>query len=207
MPVQIDNDANAGAMGEHLFGAGRGVADMVYLRLSAGVGLGLILDGQPYGGVAGVAGELGHIAVVEDGLICRCGNRGCLETVASPTPSPTCSSRSRGEPITFARLLELSQRRRPRRPPRGGRRRRAVGRAGRGDRQPAQPGARDHRRRARGRRRRRCWSRSARRWNAGRSRPPRMRCASSAGRSVSTPRSSAPRRCSSRARRKPWPGG
>src|SRR3954447_12816604 len=84
LPVRVENDANAGAMGEHLFGAGRGVGDMVYLRLSAGVGLGLILSGRPYRGVTGIAGELGHIPTVENGLICRCGNRGCLETIASP---------------------------------------------------------------------------------------------------------------------------
>ena len=55
LPVRIENGANAGAMGEHLFGAGRGVDDMVYVRLSAGVGVGLILDGKPYRGASGVA--------------------------------------------------------------------------------------------------------------------------------------------------------
>jgi predicted NBD/HSP70 family sugar kinase len=107
IPVQVENDANAGAMGEHLFGAGRGVADMVYLRLSAGVGLGMILNGEAYGGVSGVAGEVGHTPVVEDGLICRCGNRGCLETLATPYAVADLLTRSRGETITFARLLEL----------------------------------------------------------------------------------------------------
>jgi predicted NBD/HSP70 family sugar kinase len=67
IPVQVENDANAGAMGEHLFGAGRGVADMVYLRLSAGTGLGMILNGESYAGVSGIAGEVGHTPVVEDG--------------------------------------------------------------------------------------------------------------------------------------------
>jgi predicted NBD/HSP70 family sugar kinase len=107
LPVQISNDANAGAMGEHLFGAGRGVADMIYLRLSAGVGLGLVLGGQLYGGVSGIAGEVGHIPVVENGLICRCGNRGCLETVVSPIAVADLLARSRGEPVSIARLLEL----------------------------------------------------------------------------------------------------
>src|SRR4051812_39351857 len=67
LPVQIENDANAGAMGEHLFGAGRGAADMLYLRLSAGVGLGLILGGALYGGVSGIAGEIGHNPAIESG--------------------------------------------------------------------------------------------------------------------------------------------
>jgi predicted NBD/HSP70 family sugar kinase len=57
---------------------------MTYIRLSAGVGAGLILGGRPYGGARGIAGEVGHVCVKPDGLICRCGNRGCLETVASP---------------------------------------------------------------------------------------------------------------------------
>ena len=109
MDVQIVNDANAGAMGEHLFGVGRGVSDMVYLQLSGGVGLGLILNGESYGGVTGVAGEVGHTPIVEDGLICRCGNRGCLETVATSHAVSDLLGRSRGETMTFARVLQLLQ--------------------------------------------------------------------------------------------------
>ena len=107
LPVRIENGANAGAMGEHLFGAGRGVDDMVYVRLSAGVGVGLILDGKPYRGASGVAGELGHITAVEGGLICRCGNRGCVETLVSPRAVADLLARSRGEPVSVARALEL----------------------------------------------------------------------------------------------------
>jgi predicted NBD/HSP70 family sugar kinase len=107
LPVQIENDANAGALGEHMFGAGRGVDDMAYVRLSAGVGLGLILGGQPYRGSCGIAGELGHMRAVEDGMICRCGNRGCLETVASATAVAGLLEASRGEPLSAQRLLEL----------------------------------------------------------------------------------------------------
>ena len=107
LPVQLENDANAGAMGEHLFGAGRGVADMLYLRLSAGVGLGMILGGHLYGGVSGIAGEIGHNPAVQDGLICRCGNRGCLETVASPVAVADLLTRSRREPVSLAGLLKL----------------------------------------------------------------------------------------------------
>ncbi|MEV5610867.1 ROK family transcriptional regulator [Streptomyces sp. NPDC052225] len=84
VPVQLANDADAGALGENVFGAGQGVDDMIYVRLSAGVGAGLILDGRPYRGARGIAGEIGHVCVRRDGAICRCGNRGCLETVASP---------------------------------------------------------------------------------------------------------------------------
>jgi predicted NBD/HSP70 family sugar kinase len=106
MPVQVENGANAGAMGEHLFGAGRGHDDMIYLRLSPGIGVGLILGGRPYGGVAGVAGEIGHTRAVANGLICRCGNRGCLETIASPVAIADLLERSRREPMPVARLLD-----------------------------------------------------------------------------------------------------
>src|SRR4051794_30687772 len=107
LPVHLENDANAGAMGEHLFGAGRGVDNLAYVQVSAGIGLGLILNGAPYRGVAGVAGELGHIAMHDDGLICRCGNRGCLETVANTIALTSLLSRSRNETVTLSRLIDL----------------------------------------------------------------------------------------------------
>lgn len=81
LPVYVDNDANAAALGELLWGAGRGISDMVYLKLAAGVGAALVLRGDVYAGAAGFAGEIGHITVDEQGRICRCGNRGCLETL------------------------------------------------------------------------------------------------------------------------------
>jgi predicted NBD/HSP70 family sugar kinase len=106
LPVQLENDANAGALGEKVFGAGRGAAEMIYVRLSAGIGAGLILDGRPYRGIAGVAGEIGHVLAAPDGLICRCGNRGCLETVASPVAVAGLLERSTGRPVSVQRLLE-----------------------------------------------------------------------------------------------------
>jgi predicted NBD/HSP70 family sugar kinase len=81
LPVFVDNDANAAALGELFWGAGKGIADFVYLKLSAGVGAALVLGGDVYSGAAGFAGEIGHITVDEQGRICRCGNRGCLETL------------------------------------------------------------------------------------------------------------------------------
>jgi predicted NBD/HSP70 family sugar kinase len=84
MPVHLDNDANVGALGEATFGAGEGVEVMAYLRLSAGIGAGLVIGGRPFRGARGVAGEIGHVLVDPQGPICRCGNRGCLETFASP---------------------------------------------------------------------------------------------------------------------------
>jgi predicted NBD/HSP70 family sugar kinase len=107
LPVQVQNDANLGGLGEKLLGAARGVDDLIYIRLSAGVGAGLILGGRPYEGVRGIAGEIGHVLEDRDGLICRCGSRGCLETVASPVAIAGLLARSRGEPVSVPRLLEL----------------------------------------------------------------------------------------------------
>ncbi|MBU0705355.1 MAG: ROK family protein [Chloroflexi bacterium] len=81
----LENDANAAALGEHRFGAGCGVEHMIYVTVSTGVGGGLILDGKLYHGAAGMAGEVGHIIVEPKGPLCGCGNRGCLEALASGT--------------------------------------------------------------------------------------------------------------------------
>ena len=81
----LDNDANAAALGEHRFGAGRGTEHMIYVTASTGIGGGLILDGKLYHGVGGFAGEVGHITILPNGPLCNCGNRGCLESLASGT--------------------------------------------------------------------------------------------------------------------------
>jgi predicted NBD/HSP70 family sugar kinase len=81
--VRVENDANLGALAETTWGAGAGARDVAYLKISSGLGAGLVLDGRIYHGGAGTAGELGHTPVEESGAVCRCGNRGCLETVAS----------------------------------------------------------------------------------------------------------------------------
>jgi predicted NBD/HSP70 family sugar kinase len=107
LPVQIENDANLGALGELEFGRGQGVRNVLYVRLSAGIGAGLIVDGRLFRGATGVAGELGHVLVDPDGLICRCGNRGCLETLASPVAIAALLERSRREPVSVAQMLEL----------------------------------------------------------------------------------------------------
>jgi predicted NBD/HSP70 family sugar kinase len=82
MPVLVDNDANLGVLGEWVAGAGRGRANVAYIKASAGVGCGLVLSGAPFRGAGGTAGVLGHTIVEPGGALCRCGNRGCLETVA-----------------------------------------------------------------------------------------------------------------------------
>ena len=80
--VHVGNDANLGALAEVRTGAARGAANVVYLMLSSGIGGGLVLDGALFTGHSGMTGELGHIPVDPGGAVCRCGNRGCLETVA-----------------------------------------------------------------------------------------------------------------------------
>lgn len=82
VPVRVDNDANLGALAEWTWGAGKGVPDLAYVKVATGVGCGLILSGRPFRGAGGTAGELGHLPVMANGPVCRCGNRGCLETVA-----------------------------------------------------------------------------------------------------------------------------
>lgn len=83
IPVAIDNDANLGALGEQAAGAARGIDDVIYVKISSGVGAGIISGGRLLQGNSGIAGEVGHIAVVPNGVPCRCGGRGCLETIAS----------------------------------------------------------------------------------------------------------------------------
>lgn len=78
-PAYLENDANAAALAEWRFGAGRGVQRLVYLTMSTGVGAGLVLDGRLYRGRGDHAGELGHAPVEWDGAPCACGLRGCLE--------------------------------------------------------------------------------------------------------------------------------
>ena len=81
-PARIENDANACAVAEWLYGAGRGARNLAFLTCSTGIGAGLVLDGSLYRGSGFLAGEVGHQVIVPDGLPCGCGNRGCLEAYA-----------------------------------------------------------------------------------------------------------------------------
>jgi predicted NBD/HSP70 family sugar kinase len=82
VPIYLDNDANMGARGERQYGAGRRVDNMAYVKVATGIGCGLIVNGDIYRGSGGAAGELGHVTIDDNGPICDCGNRGCLEAVA-----------------------------------------------------------------------------------------------------------------------------
>lgn len=82
-PVHLDNDANLGAIGEYWWGAGRGARNVAFIKVGTGIGCGLILEGRIYRGEIGSAGEIGHTVINEDGVRCRCGSSGCLETMAA----------------------------------------------------------------------------------------------------------------------------
>jgi len=79
------NDANAAALGEHCFGVGKGVGNLIYLTVSTGIGGGIIIDNKLYSGQCGSAGEIGHMTIDVNGPRCNCGNTGCLEMLASGT--------------------------------------------------------------------------------------------------------------------------
>ena len=81
----IGNDVNVGVMGEWKYGSGIGYKNIVGIFVGTGIGGGLVLDGKMFEGKIGAAGEIGHINVIEDGPVCGCGARGCLEAVASKT--------------------------------------------------------------------------------------------------------------------------
>lgn len=82
-PASVDNDANLGALGEYMYGAGRGCHSLLYVTVSTGVGGGWILNGQVWRGFDGMAGEIGHTVVLPNGPECFCGQRGCVECLAS----------------------------------------------------------------------------------------------------------------------------
>lgn len=84
-PVYLDNDANAAAVGEQRFGAGRGAQNLVYITVSTGIGGGIISHGCLIHGMRGLAGEVGHMVIDARGPKCGCGNFGCLEALASGT--------------------------------------------------------------------------------------------------------------------------
>jgi glucokinase len=85
VPIFVDNDANAAALGECTFGAGRGYRHVIYITVSTGIGGGIIIDGRVYRGTSGAAGEVGHQVIEDGGPLCSCGRRGCLEELASGT--------------------------------------------------------------------------------------------------------------------------
>jgi glucokinase len=109
VPVALDNDAKALALGEGWAGAARGERDYLAMVVSTGVGAGLVVDGRLLDGASGNAGHLGHVVVVPDGRACACGGRGCLEAEASGTSIAAVTGRPAAEagPDVVARAGRL----------------------------------------------------------------------------------------------------
>jgi len=109
VPVRVDNDANAAALAETIWGAGRGYKHVFYTSLGTGIGTGIVLNGRIYHGHTGAAAEGGHISIDYKGPQCACGKRGCIETLAA---GPAIAARARAliaaEPGSASALLELA---------------------------------------------------------------------------------------------------
>ena len=105
--VTVDNDAHLGAIGEHAYGAARGHRTALYVKVGAGIGAGIMIDNVLFRGGHGTSGEIGHIRVLEQGEVCRCGSRGCLETVASTTFALRSLQVLHGPSLTMAGVTDL----------------------------------------------------------------------------------------------------
>jgi predicted NBD/HSP70 family sugar kinase/biotin operon repressor len=108
MPVEIENDANLGALAEMTWGAGRECSNFAYIKAATGIGAGIVIDGRLLRGASGTAGEIGHTTLDESGALCYCGNRGCLETVASGPAIIALVSSGHPELLTLGQVIELA---------------------------------------------------------------------------------------------------
>ncbi|HYM96816.1 MAG TPA: ROK family transcriptional regulator [Candidatus Sulfotelmatobacter sp.] len=108
MPVEIENDANLGALAELTWGAGRECSSFSYIKAATGIGAGIVIDGRLLRGASGTAGEIGHTTLDEAGALCYCGNRGCLETVASGPAIIRLVGLIDGEVPALNRIVELA---------------------------------------------------------------------------------------------------
>ncbi|HEX6548595.1 MAG TPA: ROK family transcriptional regulator [Candidatus Dormibacteraeota bacterium] len=106
LPVEIENDANLGALGEMAWGAGRGCNNFAYIKAATGIGAGLVIEGRLLRGATGTAGEIGHTILDEGGGLCYCGNRGCLETLASGPAIIRLVSEGAGDAPTLDEVVE-----------------------------------------------------------------------------------------------------
>jgi glucokinase len=109
VPCRLDNDANAGALGEYHYGAGRGAKLMVYVTISTGIGGGIVYEGKLLRGKDYLAGEIGHVSISDSGARCSCGARGCLEALSSGGAIETRAREwAERRPEHVTRMLELS---------------------------------------------------------------------------------------------------
>jgi predicted NBD/HSP70 family sugar kinase len=113
LPVYVENDANLGALAESAWGAGAGFDQLAYIKAATGIGAGLVQDGHLFRGTTGTAGEIGHTTVAEDGPICRCGNRGCLELYAGGAALLAALRQSHPDVETLEQVVQLAEERHP----------------------------------------------------------------------------------------------
>ena len=115
MPIYVSNDSHVAALAEFTFGALRGTPNLVVIKVGRGIGSGIVINGQIFYGDGFSAGEIGHLTVVEDGELCRCGKYGCLETVSSTRAILERVQRENGLGIvsldTLSRSFELGNKR------------------------------------------------------------------------------------------------
>ena len=114
IPITVNNEANAGAHGEKLYGAGVDIPNFVYTSIGIGIGTGIIINNELYKGASGVSGESGHFTIHSEGLTCSCGNKGCWELYASEKALLTMtkdlqSIKKSHEEISLEELVELAR--------------------------------------------------------------------------------------------------
>jgi predicted NBD/HSP70 family sugar kinase len=109
MPLVVGNDANFAALAEITWGAARGLRDVAYVYTASGIGAGFILNGALYVGANGTAGELGHTTIDENGLVCECGGRGCLNTLANADSICQKLWRSHHDRLSIGDVIKLAQ--------------------------------------------------------------------------------------------------
>lgn len=105
VPAYVLNDANAAALGECFIGRGRGYQQVLMITLGTGVGGGIVLGGRLFGGTRGIAGEMGHFTLYQDGVPCACGKRGCYECYASTTALVHAAQQATGETALNGRII------------------------------------------------------------------------------------------------------
>jgi len=111
LPISIENDASAAALGEFFFGAGRGIKNFIYITVSTGIGSGIVANGELLRGEKGSAGEVGHMTMVRNGNHCPCGKKGCLEAYSSGTAiaSYVKAALRNGKKSQFFKRIKLDQ--------------------------------------------------------------------------------------------------
>ena len=113
VPITLENDATAAAVGERLHGAAKDLKNFCLIYFGQGLGLGIMIDGRPFRGANGNAGEIGHVLVKKGGRLCSCGQHGCLEAYASIQALTESLSAAGVEDLDYPRLEQLHREKHP----------------------------------------------------------------------------------------------